>query len=283
MPEFLDMSVIDNEIAFEFSGQRTPAVPEHKFTEALLQRALPETGLLPPVVRWMSPTRRWIMLERPPTMQTIKFHAGKPYDIDEGKIREHIIQLPIPWTLHLMMLGSDYYPEMIAVYGLYGPLSSTKNKVFSLPLVNHYTTSALCMPPRQDANLRSVADGIALGYSIAWHAGFNHDLNESIKLAAQYRRPSPIFADMTGRITALKAYRKWSKFSLEEVAGWQDWLRPNGFGAPNTGLHFAGGTMASVDNLIQRAINFDYQRTVGATYQNLTIYCKEAMAAAHLL
>src|SRR5688572_24175063 len=96
-------------VSFEVDGQNTPPVSEAKFLDQLWAKRNPKIGLLPPVVRWLSPSRRQILLERPPMTMTFTYHAAKQKDVAGAK--EHIIQLPIPWTCYAIELAQDtYYP-----------------------------------------------------------------------------------------------------------------------------------------------------------------------------
>ena len=242
-------------LAFQLGEVDTPGVDDVKFLKALHERHHLKTGILPPVVRWMSQSKHYVILERPPMMQTVTFHAAKPDDMEGAT--EHTFSLPIPWTLYAIEIGSNYYPEAVSCYSMRGPIRSARDVIGILPLPNHYNSGGICLPPYRPVPCENLAQGINAAYQLAWHSGFNHDLNQAIKFAIALKRPHTIFGKISGRITALKMFKQWAKLDLEEVLEINDWTSPSGYGS---GFNYVAGAMTTVNHLINRLQVKDAER-----------------------
>lgn len=246
----------------------------------LHDRIYPNLGLLPPVVRWISDSGRSVLLERPPTITTVSFHADKPFNIADGNVKEHLFDLPLPWLLYGVELGLDYYPESIHIFTLRHPVRTLQDRLGVLPLPNHYNSGALCMPPRDLAeNLTSVADGLAAAFRIAWHSGFNLDL-DNIRHAYRHRKPLALFNPEAVKRTpsAIRIYRMWQKASLADVATWV-FPPPQGFGAPVAG-ETKGESATTVGNLISRFQVREFERGMNNAGPNMVIAIRQAMHAS---
>lgn len=275
----LHLRVKDGKAALLVNGWETVSVDEKKLVDALADTVYPDIGILPPVVRWISPTGKYVLFERPPTMQTIRFHAAKVNEINSA-VREHTFQLPMPWTLYAVELGEDHYPTDISVYALAHSLEAEKDFLGILPLPNHYRSGSLCMPSRDyNETCKDIGEGINAAYRIAWMSGFNHDINYNVKHCSEIKRPFGLFKELDGRATALKIYRTWQKKEIQEVANWTDWPEPNAYGY---GPNVYGGIVPNVYSLISLLLNYDTQRTNYDPVNNLAITIKQAISAAHL-
>lgn len=255
----------------EVDGFLGIGVEEDAFSDAFRSLFFPEAGLLPPVLRWWSKSRHFVIFERPPTMHTVVYHNVKPGDLTK-ETREHVFELAMPWTAYALELADDCYPVAVFVFGLQHSLNSFADPLGTLPLPNHYSSGGLCLPQRDVTDIATtIADGCSAAYRVAWSSGFNLDLNEGIRHGINMRRPQALFGKIEGRVTPLKLYQAWESFSLDEVAAWQDWPLPTSLGFP-----YGLGT------LITRFQSTESARTTLHPQFNLAMRLRAVLAQAQL-
>jgi len=196
------------------------------------------TGILPPVVRWVSPQRRYALLERPPQTIDINYYGVRQYDIVPKKatLQEHTISLP--WTLYLIAFDAYMRPVDSYVFALSGPLEHTDTLVGVMPLTNTYANGRFCLPALPEIAANPVpekpwtmGEGINAAYSQIWMSNFNTDIVEVVVNAYKSRRPRILFPedenDNYMKVMPARMLKKWSALSLEEVAAINDWPLPN--------------------------------------------------------
>lgn len=275
--------LIENEAAYlRQNGLRGAPVKEEKLVESLTDYIYPDIGILPPVVRWISPTRKYVLFERPPVRETIKFYKENLHNIN-GLSREYIFQLPLPWTLYAVEFDEDYYPIDISVYALRNSLESLNDRLGTLPLPNHYNSGALCMPSRNYNEVcNNIGEGIKTAYSLAWMSGFNIDLESNFNRSLTSMSPAHLFRSNRYVIkNPLQLCEFWEKQDLEDVTSWKDWLTPIGYG--HDPLEEGNPNLVPrVKDLIAILQEFEYIRTNSDLTTNLTILIKRAFARAHL-
>lgn len=258
-------------------GMVTSKVPDDRFLAALQELIYPKIGLLPPVIRWISASKRIVLLERPPMMKRVAFHAAKAAMVDIDKPREHVFELPIPWTLYAIELGPTYWPTVVSVFALQHSIRSVEDPLGLLPLPNLYESGAICPPPFNPESITSIAEGVNAGYRMVWDSGFNTDLAQAIRQAGRSRMPVGIFASMTGRFSPLKVYKQWERADLEDVVNWV-WPTPIGYGAGLTKTH--GAHTATYGRLVQMLAKIDASRIGGSHGEGLVLMIKQALSSA---
>lgn len=256
-------------------GRAGVSVSTEDFFKAWADDIAPDSGLLPPVVRWVSTSRRIWLFERPPTHITISHHNLKPNRITEASAQASY-DLPLPWTAYLVELDAMYYPEHIFVYALGNSISSAGDIIGILPLANFYSTGKLCPPPREgfDKGPKNVGEGLALAYQMVWSSGFNLDLATGPAWCIGQRRPKAIFSQIPGvdggSISPAMIMSAWSKLSLEEVTRIPDWMYPMNFSRDITAeigqsmasisARYPGNTQTPLYQALDAANQLDFER-----------------------
>lgn len=193
-----------------------------------------DTGVLPPVVRWVSPQRRYAILERPPQTIDVNYYGVRANKISSAKLQEKTISLP--WTTYCIGFDAYMRPIDTYVFATNGPITSEYTQLFVLPLTNIYANGRFCLPslaPEMydiDKPL-TMGEGINMAYGQVWMSNFNTDIIETVMNSYSVQKPAVLFpedpeADYT-RVSPTRLLTRWSKLSLEEVASIKDWPMPN--------------------------------------------------------
>lgn len=258
-------------------GFSTPKVDNKTLVEKFHNKIHPPTGLLPPVVKWMSPSRRYVLMERPPTIHSVSFHSAKKSQVH--LVKEHNFDLPMPWTLYAIELGEDCYPVAISIFAMRHQMRSISDVLGVLPLPNHYKTGSLCMPARDYSETAgTIGQGINLAHTISWGSGFNLDINFNINATFNAKRPLALVQNIEGKGTPLKLFRNWQKLSLEQVSRCKDWVAPLGYGTAGS---YLATPINRVSHLIQKFLNDDMAKSISNPAVNLAIAMKESIAACY--
>jgi len=191
------------------------------------------SGILPPVVRYISKTGRQVILERPPHMATIRYHGVSLGSITkETRLQE--FECAMPWTVYAIMLNDRRQPLDMYMFAAHSYIQSEEDPLFLLPVPNCRQNGQFCTPYKKpwdsDLSIWSITKGIAAAYDLIWSSSFNADLNIAVGRAYLQRRPSDVFERSgknpiaaSAQHSPAKLYRRWEQFSLTQVAAWRDW------------------------------------------------------------
>lgn len=194
------------------------------------------TGILPPVVRYISNTGRSVLLERPPQVVTLNYYGVPKFNITEDTTLQQI-DIALPWTMYAMLFNENNYPYDIYVYGMRGSCRSINHELFLLPVTNCELDGKFCPPGTEDGifpSFDSLSEGINYGYQSIWSSTFNTDIDAIPVRSYAERLPSAIFAGKGDRKRipnnaapkTSNLLKRWEEFTLEEVVQWVDWIRP---------------------------------------------------------
>lgn len=180
------------------------------------------TGILPPVVRWISPDFHRVILERPPFMAKIKFKNAEKED--KGEI--HQMELPIPWTVWYLKLGKDYEHALRQgyIWARNTPIYTEDDELFALPISNVWSSGEMCVGKIVNNELaaeRGATQKIDIGLvinrvmSTFWSTTFNLDLLDNLY---RNRLPEELVKacdgyDASSDNTALNILQHWSTMS----------------------------------------------------------------------
>ncbi len=204
--------------------------------EMLMVQKARRTGILPPVVRYISPTGRFILLERPPQVMNFKYYGKQKNDIEGAQLQEY--DLPLPWTQYAIGLDHLNRPYFTYVFATPRSISSMSDYLYVLPLPNCEANGKFCTPYPEwgsaDDEPWSISEGINTAYATIWNSNFNTDIISNILNAYRHRQPSAIFEGKgrRGEVPRDKAkapkpsnlFKRWEEFTLNEIAGWKDWV-----------------------------------------------------------
>lgn len=223
--------------------------------EALSKEALPNSGILPTGVRWWSQSRKFWIMERPPGIVNISFINGNQATAERQGGNSDIYEIPLPWQMYIVQLGSDGAPCKIWVYSLQRSLRANGDSLFLLPLPNIYANGSVCLPHGQFSS-NSIAQSLNLAYEMVWSSGANLDTTDAMEYSVAHGFPKPfvtIKADQRHSIP--ERLKIWEHTSLEEV---KDWTFPytNGGFSESLGLE---GMVPGKDFTLESCINtFNY-------------------------
>lgn len=179
-------------------------------------------GILPPVVRWISPSRRCVILERPPTLVSIVYHGMKVSDLK--KATEQTFDIALPWMCYGVVFDHLNRPLSVRLYALHGPLESPLSRLFDLPLPNIYEDSGLfCLPSTESFGQRTLtlSQGLAAAYQMVWSSGFNTDIIHNVKIAYEYKSPAKFFEIIPEKyhykVKPADIFRAWSQIDIGDI------------------------------------------------------------------
>lgn len=202
--------------------------------EKLMIKTTRTTGVLPPVVRYISATGRFILLERPPQIMSFNYYGKMQNDIEKAQLQE--FDLPLPWTQYAIGLDHLNRPYMTYVFATPHAIQGVKDVLYVLPVPNCEINGKFCTPyPEWNQNQDkpwSISEGINTAYAAIWNSNFNTDIISNILNAYRLRQPSSIFAGKgkRGEMSHDKApkpsnlFKRWEEFDLKDVSQWNDWV-----------------------------------------------------------
>ena len=193
------------------------------------------TGLLPPVVRWVSRYGHGVILERPPQMVTLHYYGVKRGSIYNAS-KEQLYEIALPWTIYGIVFDAKFRPAMLRLYARPEPVNSFDDHLQCLPLPNLYNSGEFCLPQQAewmaDESVWTMGQGIIAAYNQVWATGYNTDITEMIVRAFTSRQPAPLFEgkDPGEPIKASNLFARWEKASQANpnaVVNWT-WLPHEG-------------------------------------------------------
>lgn len=183
------------------------------------------SGLLPPMVRWVSSSGHYAILERPPHRRRIAF-----CNTTKGRVtaeKTTIYDVAIPWSVYAVGFQHDdrATPTLIYVYFAPHQLQSNDDMLFLPPLSNVYGDGRFCLP-NTSALKPTLGGGLQAAVEVIWSSGFNLDMHDAVSRCINSKKPS-IFFDTTKPARSVKAMmNRWSKLSMAEVLAIDDWYPP---------------------------------------------------------
>src|SRR3990167_1261379 len=122
-----ELEIENGTISGTYEGLKLASVPEQRLVDYLVNLRPKDTGLLPPVVRHISPSRKFVIFERPPGIKKISFVSLRLDKIIEGKTKYQEYSLPMPWTVYAVGISDKGRPYPIYVFARNAPLSSSED------------------------------------------------------------------------------------------------------------------------------------------------------------
>lgn len=161
-------------------------VTAKKFCKKFFESSTTPIGLLPPAVRWVSPDRKTVVFERPPSVQYIEVAWAKQVEAHDA--RKYSWELPIPWSEYVVHFDSEYNPIIIHTYLRGAPLMDMSDHVCLMPMFNQYANSSLCKPVvgTWEEHPPTISWGVQEAYNMVWNSGFNLDLIDTLNWLTHY-------------------------------------------------------------------------------------------------
>lgn len=205
-----------------------PKVSAKSLTHNLSKSADLTSGILPPAVRWISGQGDMFVFERPPRMQTLSYYPVEA-DMIDSNTKLCTYNIPIPWTVYVVVVSATMVPTEIRVFARNSPLESLSDLVYLLPIPNLYYSGALCAPifEKFEAQEPTLAAAAQAAYNMVWNSGFNFDLIDAIK--ASLGQHVPFYIVRKSRNSFSKTanfFQRWSECSIEDALSLK-WPRPS--------------------------------------------------------
>lgn len=188
------------------------------------------SGLLPPVVRWISRFGHGVILERPPQKVTLSYYGVKRNDVSKAS-KEQLYELPLPWMVYGIMFDGKFRPRNLRVYGRKAPIQDAEDELMNMPLPNLYANGEFCLPQQtawhEDPKTWTLAEGIVAAYNQIWNTGYNTDITDMVVASFQHQLPRQLFEGkpLGEPIKAANLFTRWEKADPAAVVKW-DWLAP---------------------------------------------------------
>lgn len=222
----------DNNLGVQVTAEglgRQATVPASTEKMHRLLQMSARSGILPPVVRWISPAGRGVLFERPPSEVTINYFGVKQDAIDDKKTNQQFT-LQLPWMLYAILFDPKFRPAKIRMYAMRSSIQSPMDPLEMLPLPNIYSTGEFCLPTQNqwvlDDSIWTMADGINAAYDQIWESGFNRDVTDLVTRAYQEMAPKQIFAKPHPSVKAANILKIWERYGRDDILQWK-WLPAN--------------------------------------------------------
>lgn len=187
-----------------------------------------DSGLLPPVVRWISSDFKRFIVERPPFEASIRVKIGCASN-DEAEWRSY--KIPIPWTVYCIRLDPKSN-SLVELYVFSRPeqIFTEADELFSLPVPNTYGHGEVCVGHSMDSDkMTGWSTEQTLNHVINnfWSSEFNIDLSDFLDPShcpplyshgqddyydADFEYPEEVARDWVDAF-----FNTWSSMSIEQV------------------------------------------------------------------
>lgn len=138
-----------------------------------------ETGILPPVVRYVSNDNLSCLIERPPHRATIEYKDGPSYD---KKSEVKLYNIAMPWTVFGVTLSKKLMIYSVFIWYRNDQIWSPADKLYSPVLPNVYPEGGICISESNSGAIyktrhKDLASAVSLAISTFWGSTFNRDLS----------------------------------------------------------------------------------------------------------
>lgn len=139
-----------------------------------------ELGILPPVVRYISPDYMGCIIERPPQIHTLEFKNAAAYTNKTADNTKRF-SMALPWTVYVVRLTPSGSLSYLNIFFRNNQIWTTLDTLYSACLPNTYHIhGGTCMDAKSPINLKkqskTLAEGINNAISGFWSGLFNTDL-----------------------------------------------------------------------------------------------------------
>lgn len=238
-------------------------VPQERLLQQVNDDLFTPVGLLPPVVKWYSQSKRFWLFERPPRIVTLTYSHAMKKSIEGGaKITPLEYNIPLPWQAYLVEVDRRGHPHFIWVYALHGPIMSDDDIIGLLPLPNFYTTGRLCTP--DEANHLSsepmpIARALDEAYRLCWDSGSNADMTFALTQTRNFGQPYTLVNALYSSLGVRAMLARWATTEMSEVESWT-FAPPHGI-YDDIDPDLASGTINKVGSVIAAVANIEKVRT----------------------
>jgi hypothetical protein len=178
-----------------------------------------QLGLFPPGLRWISRDRNTVIIERPPSYQTMAYAPTSRYS---AKDHEYF-RIPVPWQIYIVRFTSQY-PPGLTTFCRPSQLNSADDPLFLYPLPNVGGGGEVCMhvegqwPKFMEGNPTRAEQSFFM-INAMWMSGFNYNMGNIVgdlnRHAEEFRGTAAKCGGDTKKILA-----KLEKVTLDEVVSW---------------------------------------------------------------
>jgi len=207
--------------AFVWGIRRRFMLPNDKDYFDSVSHRTNSSGLLFPTIRYVSPDKSWVIMEKRPQEMALNIYPALLSSISSSGIIKFL--LPIPWTVYAIRLNEYGFPVESYIFARNRTINSDDDRLYLLPLPNCYDSGRLCLPSEEESS--AVTTSINLGESIniayhkIWSSNFNMDLNSAILRLNEVRSELHISTICSNNV--IRMLKRWEEASFEEVLSWE--------------------------------------------------------------
>lgn len=152
-----------------------------------------ESGLLPPMVKWVSLKKDVIVFEKRPEIKKISIIPETKSIVEEMTqeaidFKSFVVELFIPWQVYVVILNENKTPAVVGAFLRPTPLKSLLEPVYCFPLPNIYADGRICTPVVSsiaEIESQNIGQVVQNAYQMFWSSSFNYDLIVSCSRAAK--------------------------------------------------------------------------------------------------
>lgn len=147
-----------------------------------------DLGLLPSMVRYISPDHKMILYERQPEVRHVSYQPMYKANVEANNNLSSTLKnttISLPWQVYIIALNNHYEPIKVHLYARPSKMKTIYDKLYVMPLLNLYSDCSLCAPLISSMSvdkINSVAEAIDIVYHMVWSSGFNYDLISVIQM-----------------------------------------------------------------------------------------------------
>lgn len=180
-------------------------VPTGEVAKIFFDNTQRDTGLLPPVVRYVSSNLRAFLIERPP------FVANITYSFED---KTYTYAIPIPWNVYYILTqkeGNEVHLSAFQVWFRNEPIYTEEDPLYHLPLPNRgsgYVCPSLTKIKEDDIGF--MLNAFISGF---WDSAFNNDISLKESHVPEYFKKN---FDLDSRDWNT-LFSRWSKLNLDQM------------------------------------------------------------------
>lgn len=152
-----------------------------------------ESGLLPPMVKWISLKKDVIVFEKRPEIKKISIIPETKSIVEEMNqeaidLKSFFVELFIPWQVYVVILNENKTPAVVGAFLRPKQLTNLLDSLYCFPLPNIYTDGRICTPVVSsiaEIESQNIGQVVQNAYQMFWSSSFNYDLVVSCSRAAK--------------------------------------------------------------------------------------------------
>ncbi len=181
-----------------------------------------ESGLLPPMVKWISLKKDVIVFEKRPEIKKISIIPETKSIVEEMNqevidSKSFFVELFIPWQVYVVILNENKIPAVVGAFLRPAQLTNLLDCLYCFPLPNIYADGRICTPVVSsiaEIESQNIGQVVQNAYQMFWSSSFNYDLVVSCSRAGRndfIKNDSTSFSHYTFHSEVTCFLKKWQQ------------------------------------------------------------------------